>query len=337
MPELLFETAANPIPPGIKSGFFTHDGKKPATLQKTLRYAMLRPEIRPLSGTVILLQGRNEFIEKYFETMLDLSARGFAVATFDWRGQGGSHRLLRDRLRGYIHRFADYTDDLDRFLKEIVLPDYPAPYYILGHSSGALVALASMPRLTSRITRMVLCAPLMGLPSPRLSDDTLRRAASTLRYMGFGRLYATGGRKLLTRPFAGNPLTSDPLRFARNMEIAGAYPDLALGGPTVRWIWGALETAHRINQPQFTEQGPGIPTLIIAAGGDSVVSTPALERFALRTRNVSLTTIDGARHELLQEADFYRAQLWAAFDAFIPGSSDVEILPGMLEPAICGL
>jgi lysophospholipase len=33
-----------------------------------------------------------------------------------------------------------------------------------------------------------------------------------------------------------------------------------------------------------------------------------------------VVTIPGARHELLQEADIYREQALAAFDAFIPGS-----------------
>ena len=36
--------------------------------------------------------------------------------------------------------------------------------------------------------------------------------------------------------------------------------------------------------------------------------------------SASLLTIDGARHEILQEADIYREQLLAAFDAFVPGS-----------------
>jgi lysophospholipase len=30
--------------------------------------------------------------------------------------------------------------------------------------------------------------------------------------------------------------------------------------------------------------------------------------------------IDGARHELLQEREGLREQVWAAFDAFVPGS-----------------
>jgi lysophospholipase len=32
--------------------------------------------------------------------------------------------------------------------------------------------------------------------------------------------------------------------------------------------------------------------------------------------------IPGARHEILMERDAIRAQFWAAFDAFIPGSEN---------------
>ncbi len=320
MSELLFETDANPVPHGIRAGLLEAHGGK------TLRYAILKAETRPMRGTVVLLQGRNEFIEKYFETMADLSARGFTVLTFDWRGQGGSTRLLKDRQRGYVRSFDDYSDDLDLTLSQIALPDCPPPFYVLGHSAGALVALASMGRLTSRVSRMVLCAPSMGLDGQKLSDDNVRRIASAFRWLGLGRVYASGGRRLASRPFAGNPLTSDPERFMRNMEIPRLHPDLALGGPTARWLWSALETSRRINQPDFYE-GSTVPVLIVAAGADRVVSTPVIERFVARTRNVSLTTI----------ADFYREQLWAAFDAFIPGSSEVETMPETIEPVASGI
>lgn len=327
MPELLYETDANPAPPGTSAGLLeTRDGKH-------LRYALLKQGRGNFRGTVVLLQGRNECVEKYFETMADLAGRGFAVATLDWRGQGGSHRILRDRLRGHVRRFDDYTDDLDRFLTRIVLPDCPPPFHVLAHSSGGLVALASMEKLASRITRMVLCAPLLGLDSPKLSDDNLRRMAAALRWTGFGTAYGSGGTKLIDRPFAGNPLTGDPARFMRNMGIVRTHSELALGGPTVRWIWGALDAARRINRPGNLESSP-VPILIVAAGNDRVVSTPAIERFASRTRNVSLVVIDGARHELLQEADFYREQAFAAFDAFIPGESEAEVAPEATEPAI---
>src|ERR1700710_2495060 len=79
----------NPAPEGTHAGWFT-------TIDNMrLRYARWPKTAGAQKGTVCLVQGRTEFIEKYFETVADFQARGFAVATFDWRGQGGSQRLGR--------------------------------------------------------------------------------------------------------------------------------------------------------------------------------------------------------------------------------------------------
>jgi len=60
--------------------------------------------------------------------------------------------------------------------------------------------------------------------------------------------------------------------------------------------------------------------LVVAAGQDRIVSTPAISAFATRLRAGSHLVIPGARHELLMEQDRYREQFWAAFDAFVPGT-----------------
>src|SRR5690606_41612178 len=85
----------NPAPAGLTSGILsTPDGL-------ALRYARVPATGRPLKGTVIVLPGRNECIEKYFETFSELAARGFGSAMLDWRGQGGSARTLKDVQRGH--------------------------------------------------------------------------------------------------------------------------------------------------------------------------------------------------------------------------------------------
>ena len=49
--------------------------------------AMTAPALTPEArGTVVFLNGRADFVERYFETMADMQARGFHVAGFDWRG-----------------------------------------------------------------------------------------------------------------------------------------------------------------------------------------------------------------------------------------------------------
>lgn len=313
----LVETASNPIPSG------TRVDSLPLAGGKELRYAITSAGNQPVQGTVIVLHGRNECIEKYFETVRDIADRGFTVATFDWRGQGGSSRLLRNRAKGYVKSFDNYASDLELLFESVLLPDCRGPYYILAHSAGALTALLAAPALSNRIRRMVLLAPLLDINGSRTRKMVASLAARTLRSTGLGGAYMLGGPHKM-KPFAVNEVTSDEARYLRNCEILERAPDLAIGGPTASWIAAAAKAIKQINRPEFIET-IRIPMLVIAAGADSVVSTPAVERYALQVRNTTLLTIDGAKHEILQEKDFYREQFFAAFDAFIPGTGDESL------------
>lgn len=316
MPAELFETEGNPVPEGIAADYLElADGKR-------MRYALLAPTGRPLQGTVLILHGRNECIEKYFETMRDLSGRGFASATFDWIGQGGSDRLLADAMRGHVTNFERYVSDLNAFFENVVLPDCRGPYYILAHSTGSLVALLASPGLTNRVRRMVLCAPLLGLTDQPLGQNQIRRLSGFLTMIGLGSMYMSGGpRPRETMPFEGNKLTTDPVRYRRNSMLYEQRRELALGGPTARWVHASCVAGEKVQHPDFKAKIQ-VPTLIVAAGADRIVNNGMIERFIIGMRATALVTIDGARHEILQEADRYREQFWAAFDAFVPGSGD---------------
>ncbi|MBZ9655824.1 alpha/beta fold hydrolase [Phyllobacterium lublinensis] len=308
----LVETASNPLPPGTRvEPLNLADGKE-------LRYAITPATRHPVQGTVLILQGRNECIEKYFETARDIAARGFTVATFDWRGQGASSRLLPDPARGYVKSFDDYAADLEQLFESVLLPDCRGPYYILGHSTGALVALLAAPALSNRVRRMVLTAPLLDITGSRARKIAARFGANALRSAGLGKAYMLGGPHAI-KAFAMNEVTSDTARYQRNCEILEQAPELAIGGPTASWIVAAAAAIKKVSRPDFIDM-IRIPMLVIAAGMDSVVSTPAIERYALQLRNTTLLTVDGAKHEILQEKDFYRQQFFAAFDAFIPGT-----------------
>lgn len=317
MTDLLFEIPENPIPQHATAGMLAmKDGKR-------IRYAHFRATGRPLKGTVLILPGRNECIEKYFETISDLSRGGFGCATFDWRGQGGSDRMIKDPGRGYIRSFDDYVDDLETFFEEIVLPDCRAPYHMLAHSTGGLIALLAAPRFVNRVRRMVVTTPLLTLPGLPLSMERLGRLARLLRMVGLGRMYlGSGPRPREAAPFATNKVTTDRARYSRNQAIYRHFPQLALGGATVSWVHAACVAAATVSDPEFLA-AMRIPILLVAAGADEVVSNRAIEDVALGLRGSTMLTIDGARHELLQEADIYREQFLAAFHAFVPGSDAV--------------
>lgn len=312
MEDLLVEMPDNPVPVGTIGGILnTEDGI-------SLRYALFSalPD-RNCRGTVIILHGRNECIEKYFETVQDLRNLGFASATFDWRGQGGSSRLIRDRVRGYVDSFHDFVSDFEKFFREVVLPDCRGPYFILAHSTGALVAQLAAPNLSNRVNRMLLSAPMLGLATLPVSQKIVHTICSFLYSIGLGRLYAAGGpRPRETKPFDGNLLTSDPGRYRRNSNLYEARPELALGGPTAAWINAAFNAINQVTDRDFCMK-IRVPMMFVVAGADRIVSNKAIERQANRLRSGSLITIDGAQHEILQERDLYREQLLAAADAYL--------------------
>jgi lysophospholipase len=309
----LVDIPANPVPEGAVSGTIkTRDGVE-------IRYARWPPP-PGRKGTVCLFQGRAEYIEKYFETVRDLRERGFAVATIDWRGQGWSERQLSNSRKGHVRRFSDYQLDLEALVNEVVLPDCPPPHFALAHSMGATILLRAARQGLRWFDRMVLLAPMIALPGMRQSRLT-RTAVKLLRMTGFGSLYVPGGDAsvMQQRPFVGNLLTSDPVRYARNVAVLEAEPALSIGWPTVAWTDAAFRVMAEFAEPSY----PGRirqPLLIIAAGLDHIVSTPAIDEFGVRLRAGSHLIVPGARHELLMEQDRYRQQVFAAFDAFVPGT-----------------
>ena len=311
----LVSIPANPVPDNFVTGAVkTPDGT-------TLRFARWLPPAGR-RGTVCIFQGRSEWIEKYFETVRDLRARGFAVAALDWRGQGLSDRAMKDRRKGYVRDFADYDSDLDTFMREIVLPDCPPPIFAIGHSTGATVLIRAAHRGLRWFDRMVLTAPLISFSGIGYSMTTAAAIVRALRYAGLGGMYIPNQESgvIEARPFLGNVLTSDPVRYARNAAILEAEPALALGPPTVAWCDAAFRAMRALRERSYPARIRQ-PILIVAAGGDAVVSNAAIEDFATLLRAGSHLVVVGAQHELLMEQDRFRSQFWAAFDAFVPGTA----------------
>lgn len=285
-----------------------------------LRFARWKATQKPVLGTVLVLHGRSEYIERTYETVDNLRNRGFEVISFDWRGQGGSSRILEDKRRGYIDDFNDYTADLETIINQVALPDCKAPYYILAHSTGALIAILSAPKISNTIRRMVLAAPFLGLGRQPISAPMVKILAGTLCMFGLGEVYMAGGDSSgELQEFEGNIHTSDPDRFKRNKQFMKEFPELTIGGPTAAWVYASCRSMEVVSDIDFCKQIK-IPTLLISAGNDAIVSNKSIESFGRKLRSGKNLTINGAKHELLQERDIFREQLLAAFDSFIPGS-----------------
>jgi len=270
------------------------------------------------AGTVLLLHGRTEFIEKYLETVAKLRRRGYAVWTLDWRGQGRSTRLLPDPVPNHLRSFEHHLQDLERLIA-LAKPSLTRPFLVLGQSMGAHLALRHMARRPGTLDRAVLAAPMVDFlrpgRMPLRAAHLLARSACAVPGMA-GR-FAPGAGRIpdRQRPFEGNPLTSCERRFAADLAWLDR-PGLVVGGATWGWLRAAAGSVAHMRRGGFARRVTA-PVLMVLAGADALVDNAAARRLTARLPDARVVEIEGARHELLREHDSHQDRLWAAFDAFV--------------------
>jgi len=273
------------------------------------------PETR---GVCVLLHGQTEFIEKYDEVIAELLARGFTVATFDWRGQGGSQRALGNPLPAHVRDFARYDEDLAAFLDEVVRPLSERPPLALAHSMGAHILLRTLHDKPGAIRAAALSAPMIQVSARGYPGWLARAMTRAQNLFGQGDQFAWGmaARDPFLINFETQLVTSDRERFARAQEFLSAHPDLRLAGPTWGWLEAAYRSMAHVRSKGFAE-AIAAPVLVCGAGKDRICVTEAARELAGRMPRGRYVELAGSEHEILMENDAIRARFWTAFDALV--------------------
>jgi lysophospholipase len=285
-----------------------------------LRAARFAADAAP-RGVCLLLNGQTEFIEKYFEVIDELRGRGFAVATLDWRGQGGSGRLVPEApLKGHIGDFAEYDADLEAAMDQLLAPMLaPGERPIaLAHSMGGHILLRYLHRHPGRIKAAACCAPMLRFSTRGQPRWLVRLLTDLMTGSGHGTDFVWGmaARDPLRLSFADQIVTSDAARFQRTRDFLARHPQLRLAGPTWGWVAAAYRSIARLARPDYAE-AIATPVLICGAGHDRVCITDAARRFAATLPRGTYREIAGAEHEILMERDIFRSKFWTVFDTFM--------------------
>ena len=269
-------------------------------------------------GTLLLLPGRREFMEKYSETIAALNQRKYDVYSLDWRGQGLSDRQLPDRHRGFVRDYQDYLDDLDHLIQKIIRPRAKALPVCVAHSMGAHILLRYLHAHPGEIARAILVSAMVDIRLPLYVRSLIRPITRLMKGLNREDAYVPGAGAYgaSDRQFEGNRQTSDRRRFDREQRAIAENPDLALGGVTYAWLGASLRSIDCTRAPGFGSR-IRTPILMLSAEKDRIVSNRAQRRLCAAMSACSLTRIAGARHEILMECDSIRAAFWAAFDHFM--------------------
>jgi lysophospholipase len=268
-------------------------------------------------GTVLLLPGRTEYIEKYGPAAGDLRDRGYATMAIDWRGQGLSARLLENRAIGYVGRFSDYQFDVKAMVRAAGDLGLPRPFYLMSHSMGGAIALRALIDGIG-VRAAVFSAPMWGIRmSPFLRPFALALSALS-GPLGFGGKLSPGTTLetyVKSAPFLDNTLTTDTDMFAFMNRQVTTHPDLALGGPSLHWLHEALSETRYLER----KASPDTPSLTFIGTNERIVDTSPITRRMTDWPRGTVLMADKAEHEVMMEGPAIRKQFFdaaaALFDA----------------------
>tara|TARA_Y100001970_G_scaffold236351_1_gene296047 strand:+ start:30 stop:989 length:960 start_codon:yes stop_codon:yes gene_type:complete len=299
-----------PAPNGIKSFFVPmNDSKK-----IRLAYWKHLSKKAPCRGTILLQQGHNEFIEKYFETIQELIDRNFDVVCFDWRGQGMSDRMINNVNKSYISDFSIHDKDLNFIIQNIIINNFTSPLIGIGHSMGGHILLSSQELIKDSFKAIVLSAPMLGFKN----ENLLFLLIYIMNLFNKGEKYFPGSKPNMGQetPFEQNDLTSDFDRYKRTQRLVRKYPNIRLWGVTNSWVEAAKKNILKTRKDGWAES---IETkfLIINPIKDKVVDSNKTIKMAKRLPNCKIINVNNIEHEILMEKDVYRNMFWSLFDDFL--------------------
>ena len=286
-------------------------------------YGIWKTNCKVRKGIVILLGGRAEYLEKHLETVKDLTSRGLDVCGMDWRGQGLSTRVLKNRFKGFVEDYDEYVKDLrklfDILSKHFVdVYDTDLPVILLAHSMGGHICLRFIHDYPDFVDKVVLVSPMIDIFSVAIVNLAVRKIVNVAVTSGLKKAYAIGktDKHQGQMRFNGNRLTSDYTRFANRIRDIEQNPNLALGGVTYGWLDATFKSIDLVTSLGYVEE-IRTPILFVSASDDKVVSVQAQIKVCSRISNGQFISIEGALHEILHEKDSLRDKFFEKMDRFI--------------------
>ena len=267
-----------------------------------------------IAGTVLLQQGHNEFIEKYYECIQELLDRNFNVVCFDWRGQGMSDRMIEDLNKQYVEDFSIHTKDLCYIINEVVYKNFTGPLFGIGHSMGGHLLLLSQKYNQKNFKAIILSAPMLGFKYEKilfLLSNCMRIFSTKNKYFLFSK--PNMGKET---PFEKNDLTSDLNRYKRTQKLVRKKPSIRLWGITNAWVNATKDSLSKMRKKNWYELIK-TPICIINPLSDKVVNPEKTKEMAKNLLNCKIYNIENCEHEILMEKDSLRSDFWKIFDNFI--------------------
>lgn len=270
-------------------------------------------------GTVLLMPGRTEYIEKYAHSAHELAVRGYTSLIIDWRGQGLADRMLEDRRVGHVETFDDYQKDVKSMVAAARQLKLPKPWYLVGHSMGGCIGLRALHEGLD-VAAACFTGPMWGIRISLPLQPVAFVLKNLLPAAGFGHVTpptTVPDPYVLHAPFENNTLTRDPQMWDMMRNQVLKHPDISLGGPSIVWLREALDECNAL----AAMPSPETPCLTFLGTNERIVHTGRIHARMRDWPGSSFEIVLDAEHEVMMERPEVRRDIFDKMAAYFEGAA----------------
>lgn len=231
-------------------------------------------------GVILLVHGMGEHSGRYQHVAKALNQAGYAVYALDHRGHGNS-----GGLRGYIGTIEKPVDDLEMYYDQIRNRHGNTPFFVYGHSMGALISLLFVQRHQDKLAGWISQGTPLNVDQT-VSGVVVKLAGLLNRVVPKMRLLPLDSKGLSRNPDVIAAYKADPLNINSAHRVSLLY-GIIQGGQSAR------QHVDKIT----------LPLLVLHGRDDSVCPVSGSQLLYDNASSVdkTLKIYDGLLHEIHNE------------------------------------
>lgn len=254
-------------------------------------------------GTVMMVHGFTENIEKFREIIHGFLRNGWNVVMYDQRGHGRSYRdeELESNAITHIEHFEMYVSDFglvyDHYLKNA-----PGKRVLFSHSMGGAVSALALESRRYDFDRAAFSSPMIAPATNGFPVELGKLLCEAFILMKQGKKRIFTSAPYGTEERFEDSCASSRVRFEWWKEYRDNHPELLNYNPSYCWTLEALRVTDKILAKGEPERIT-IPVRLYSAELDKTVLIEPQKQFIHHVAKGKFVNVPKARHEIYRSTD----------------------------------
>ena len=276
-----------------KTGYFSGEKNQKIYYEKYI--------VNNFKGSIVILHGFSECIEKYTELIYYFTKERYNVFIMEHRGHGRSGKLSKlDKTQVVVEDFEFYVKDVKTFIDKIIYKKYNENLYLFTHSMGGAIGTMFIEKYPDYFDKAILSSPMFNIAIGNIPIFLAKIIVKIALLLGKGDNFIFGNTPYESIYDFNIASTSNEWRYSYCHKEILNNEEIQRGGGSFKWLYESLLAITYIFKKENIKNIQ-IPVLIFEAGKDELVGKNISKKFKRKCKSCRVITFKKAQHEIYSE------------------------------------